>query len=689
MTLYSKSSVSVEALRSEADTISSYATMVFSDTETGTFYYKIDKPLEGQQIAALSDVSHVDFGDDSSIIQNVAQLASISVFQVRQVKYDGEPLRLDLVNIERNVTTKTDEVLGQKFPSATNNSIYVSGEIGAGYGTEDNDENTTYLDEFYISVSGDRGVFDQVYGSYGLDAPNDGRVLLTVDNITGARDLNWGSWLDTIHYDANPATEMEIAADDAVGAERDEVRQALNDKNLELESLKSQLDLAREHLANLQDIDKLQTAVLVLNGFKAAGDVASLVLAYTGVGAARAGLLTARDAISELASSNKLAGELEKIYENPSLENINSTYSAFVTVLTKSVNYKGYLAKYFSAAKAAKSTYELYESGSQWNKDNQTINSAIKDATKTIDDLQNRINSLKTEGTPTKLNFTSTKNVLSITGDAGSIKLMLGEGYILSSSTNAKLAATAGFTNYILGDDKQTLKLSSGSFIVDGVEAQADKLVIADNIGNNKIEFGLDNWVNLTSSKTSALVHGVSSIVFNDGVIGDDQNNVITSGKSYKTIFAAGGNDKVTGGTGGDKLYGQHGNDTVAGGDGADTLNGGFGRDVLTGGQGADTFIFQNAGETHAEKNKCDVIRDFAKGDRIDLRGIDANAELGGNQAFTYIGSRPFSGNEGELSFQKVGKNIYVYGDTNGDKLADFAIRVDLLSSIKSSDFFL
>ncbi len=85
----------------------------------------------------------------------------------------------------------------------------------------------------------------------------------------------------------------------------------------------------------------------------------------------------------------------------------------------------------------------------------------------------------------------------------------------------------------------------------------------------------------------------------------------------------------------GDHDGGANGRDTLDGGSGADILVGGGSADVLVGGLGGDTFRFDHINDLGV--GHCDVIRDFSRteGDRIDLRGIDANGLLSGNQAFT------------------------------------------------------
>jgi hypothetical protein len=81
------------------------------------------------------------------------------------------------------------------------------------------------------------------------------------------------------------------------------------------------------------------------------------------------------------------------------------------------------------------------------------------------------------------------------------------------------------------------------------------------------------------------------------------------------------------------------------------------------------------------------VIEDFsrAQGDDIDLSGIDANAKVSGNQAFSFIGGQDFSGKAGQLQY----KNGIVAGDINGDKVADFHIEIANNHALSANDFIL
>ncbi len=126
-------------------------------------------------------------------------------------------------------------------------------------------------------------------------------------------------------------------------------------------------------------------------------------------------------------------------------------------------------------------------------------------------------------------------------------------------------------------------------------------------------------------------------------------------------------------------------------GSGNDVLHGTLGADDLMGGSGADTFVFKTAGESTSALAGRDSIFDFSGtgGDRIDLADIDANSAASGDQAFTYLGTAAFTGKAGELHYAKQASDTYVYGDTNGDRNADFAVHLDDAVSLLKGYFLL
>ena len=67
------------------------------------------------------------------------------------------------------------------------------------------------------------------------------------------------------------------------------------------------------------------------------------------------------------------------------------------------------------------------------------------------------------------------------------------------------------------------------------------------------------------------------------------------------------------------------------------------GSTVLTGGAGVDTFVYSAVAQSIGVNQ--DTITDFVSGtDRISLSQIDANVNVAGNDAFTFIGSVAFTG---------------------------------------------
>ncbi|HEY8382533.1 MAG TPA: M10 family metallopeptidase C-terminal domain-containing protein [Microvirga sp.] len=142
----------------------------------------------------------------------------------------------------------------------------------------------------------------------------------------------------------------------------------------------------------------------------------------------------------------------------------------------------------------------------------------------------------------------------------------------------------------------------------------------------------------------------------------------------FKAAFA--GDDVLIGAKFSDKLQGLDGNDI---------LIGRGGRDTLAGGSGNDVFVFEK--NAHSTLDIRDTIKDFRRGfDKIDLRKIDADQDgTAGNQAFKFIGSKAFTGRDGELRFS--GGNLY--GDVNGDGVADLAVKLTGVKALSASDFFL
>ena len=150
--------------------------------------------------------------------------------------------------------------------------------------------------------------------------------------------------------------------------------------------------------------------------------------------------------------------------------------------------------------------------------------------------------------------------------------------------------------------------------------------------------------------------------------------------------------DLIRGLGGDDRLWGRGGDDQLFGGTGRDVLAGKGGIDEMTGGFGADRFLFRHLTDTPVGGPNYDEILDFrrAQHDKIDVRPIDADRAIDGNQGFTFIGEHEFT-QAGQLRLEPTADGDFlVSGNTDRDVGADFAFTVHTgLEQLKGSDFLL
>jgi serralysin len=205
-------------------------------------------------------------------------------------------------------------------------------------------------------------------------------------------------------------------------------------------------------------------------------------------------------------------------------------------------------------------------------------------------------------------------------------------------------------------------------------------------------------WASTTSGHKEILIsieNAIGTEKGHDNITGSEGRNILQGLGGNDIISGLGGNDDIYGGAGNDDLYGGNGDDDLLGGtgdddllggSGVDFLVGGSGFDFLSGGTGADIFDFDFVSDSVVGSRR-DIISDFHRSelDVVDLRSIDANSSLGGNQAFKFIGGASFTGSAGQLQF----KNGVVSGDVNGDGLADFQIKMNGVTKMYADDFFL
>lgn len=221
------------------------------------------------------------------------------------------------------------------------------------------------------------------------------------------------------------------------------------------------------------------------------------------------------------------------------------------------------------------------------------------------------------------------------------------------------VTSTVDFT---LSENVENLRMN-GEAVVGGGNALNNQIV--GNAANNDI-------------------HGFDG---NDQLVGGAGADKLAGGNGNDSVSGDAGNDSLTGDAGDDKLNGGEGNDSILAGAGVDTIEGGLGADTMGGGAGADQFLFREGTIT----NTADVILDFSRldGDKISLRAVDANLGVTGDQNFTFIGTSGFHKVAGELRFEVVSGVTKVYGDTNGDGLADFTLHMQGAGTLQATDFLL
>ena len=315
-----------------------------------------------------------------------------------------------------------------------------------------------------------------------------------------------------------------------------------------------------------------------------------------------------------------------------------------------------------------------------------------------------------------------------LTGNSGSNILSGLEG-------NDQLFGVAGNDSLVGGTGNDTLDGGAGIDAMRG--GLDDDTYYVDNISDKVIENSGEGIDTVYSSASFSLRSNVEHLVLTGSALRGNGNNLanqITGNDANNIINGGLGADVLTGGAGNDLYYVDNSGDNVVeasgggrdrvytsisltlgdnledlfargssainltgnaldnvlrGNSAANILDGGAGADDLKGGAGADTFVFDDGDFGGMTPSTSDRIMDFRRsdGDRIDLSAVDANSGLSGDQAFAFIGTGAFTNVAGELRYEQVNGNTYVYGDTDGDGTADFMLRLDGTHSLIAGDF--
>ena len=244
-------------------------------------------------------------------------------------------------------------------------------------------------------------------------------------------------------------------------------------------------------------------------------------------------------------------------------------------------------------------------------------------------------------------NVTSGSGNDRLTGTTGANVLSSGEGHdvLIGGGGADRLIGGAGNDRYVTDGGDQIVEAAGGGF--DTVQSSASH-VLAANV----------EWLVLTGT---AAING--------------QGNAL--------------NNRITGNGGANGLVGGEGHDQLFAGAGADRLYGGAGRDLLDAGAAdaaKDTFIYRGLSDSTPGSLR-DIIRNFESGiDVIDLRAIDANGMLAGDQAFAMGGTTPAAHSVWQVA---LGTGMLLRADVNGDSIADFEIQIDGGVTLQAADLLL
>lgn len=272
-----------------------------------------------------------------------------------------------------------------------------------------------------------------------------------------------------------------------------------------------------------------------------------------------------------------------------------------------------------------------------------------------------------------------------------------------SAETNGTFLIYAG-----QGNDRITGGgLNDGFFFAEGAFTAADRI---DGGGGNENQIGLRgdysgakavvlDAATITNIQTIVLLSGKDTrfgpsgpdyrydLKIDDANVAAGRSLTINAGRLQSGESVAFDGSAETDGS--LRFFGGAGDDSFTGGAQNDFIYGGLGADTLRGGGGSDRFVYRSTSESTA--SAMDKILGFHSGDKIDLSFIDADANVDGNQSFSFIGDGAFSQVAGQLRAYERDGNWYVEGDTNGDGLADLIIMVGMESvqPLTANDFAL
>ena len=175
-------------------------------------------------------------------------------------------------------------------------------------------------------------------------------------------------------------------------------------------------------------------------------------------------------------------------------------------------------------------------------------------------------------------------------------------------------------------------------------------------------------------------IENLEGSAFNDRLIGDSGNNILSGigGDDYldgregnDTLYGGEGSDRLQGATGDDTLFGEAGNDALNGNTGNDLLNGGDGNDNLWGDEGNDTLNGQAGDDALSGGDGNDQL--FGNAGQDVLEGQLGNDTLSGGDDADFLlggdGDDTLSGEAGDDNLDGGDGNDLLNGGLGDDFL--------------------
>jgi Ca2+-binding RTX toxin-like protein len=259
------------------------------------------------------------------------------------------------------------------------------------------------------------------------------------------------------------------------------------------------------------------------------------------------------------------------------------------------------------------------------------------------------------------------------------VEALVGSAFddVLSGSVgDDRLHGGAGRDRLFGGTGDDRLIGGNGADLLDGgagrdvmMGGAGDDTYVVDEARDRVIELADGGWDMVYAGVNHALGDAVEALVLT-GTARIGRGNAL--------------DNEITGNDQANTLRGEEGTDVLRGEAGDDILIGGAGADELWGGAGGDRFQAHSFADLDGDR-----IMDFAAGDLIDLRAIDAASTIDGNQRFRFIGERAFTGIAGQLRVEAVDGVLHLWADHDGDKVADHGFTVVSDHALTAADFLL